>query len=315
MLPDEALSTRAIGARFLPPRNVTREPLVDYELGGVALQDASQGLQVKVWKVELVGDDVVLSAEGVAPVVLFTQSDITEIALAFDQNMQPFVAYMLAGRHARFRWFDATVPGFVTTALPAGSYSLRASLDDKRGAAGTLTGRSDIVLTYLREGHLYCRAQRDRYEIEYDLDDGHDTRVIGQFGMSRAWRLQWQLIHVTPFPEPEITAISPSSAIEGSGAFALEVTGENFVPLSRVLWDGSERPTTYVSPTRLIAAIPASDLLIPGGGEVAVTVANPLPGGGESNSATFTVVGTFLRLTEDGDIRITEAGDQRELEH
>ena len=198
MIPLQTLSSRAVQSAFLPPRNVVREPLIDYELGGVALQDPSQGLKVQTWRAEVIGDDVVLAADNVPPAIVFTQPGITEIALAFDQNMQPFLAYMINDDEAKFRWFDTQVGDFVVNDLPAGSYSVRCTLDDKRSVSGTLLGRSDIILTYLRGGTLYMRAQRDRYQVEYALATDLDRYEIGQFGMSRNWRLQWQLV---PLPQ------------------------------------------------------------------------------------------------------------------
>jgi len=193
MLPDAVRSTSVVAAAFLPPRNVVRVKLVDFDLGGVAIQDPTQGLQVKVWRAEVIGDDVVLSAEGVTPTTIFTQAGITEIALTFDQNMQPFIAYVLNDTDAHFRWFDGTLSQFVVSDLPAGSHSPRCALDDKRDAAGTLAGASDIILTYLREGTLYARVQRDRYSDEYELATGYEDYVLGQFGMNRVLRMQWQL--------------------------------------------------------------------------------------------------------------------------
>jgi hypothetical protein len=46
-------------------------------------------------------------------------------------------------------------------------------------------------------------------------------------------------------------------------------------------------PEYAMSPTRVIAYIPASD--IAGAGSVAVTVLNPAPGGGTSGALTFSV--------------------------
>jgi hypothetical protein len=88
-------------------------------------------------------------------------------------------------------------------------------------------------------------------------------------------------------PVPTITAINPSSAVAGSGGFTLTITGTNFVNSSVVRWNGSDRPTTFVSSTQLTAAIPASDVAT--AGTANVTVFNPAPGGGESGAATFTI--------------------------
>jgi 6-phosphogluconolactonase len=57
---------------------------------------------------------------------------------------------------------------------------------------------------------------------------------------------------------------------------------------SVVRWNGSDRPTTSNGPlTDSLAQISASD--IAAAGTAAVTVFNPAPGGGSSNSLTFTI--------------------------
>jgi hypothetical protein len=88
-------------------------------------------------------------------------------------------------------------------------------------------------------------------------------------------------------PAPTISSISPATAVAGSGGFTLTITGTNFVNSSVVRWNGSDRPTTFFSSTRLEAAIPASDVAT--AGTANVTVFNPAPGGGESGAVTFTI--------------------------
>src|SRR5260370_403527 len=61
-------------------------------------------------------------------------------------------------------------------------------------------------------------------------------------------------------PSPSLSSISPASATAGSSGFTLTVTGGNFVSGSVVQVNWSNRATTFVSSTRLTAAIPASDL-------------------------------------------------------
>ncbi len=53
------------------------------------------------------------------------------------------------------------------------------------------------------------------------------------------------------------------------------------------MWNGSERDTTFTSATRLTAAITPADLSNAGSAEV--TVFNPIPGSGTSNSLTFDI--------------------------
>jgi alpha-D-ribose 1-methylphosphonate 5-triphosphate synthase subunit PhnH len=90
-----------------------------------------------------------------------------------------------------------------------------------------------------------------------------------------------------PNPVPTATNLSPGSATAGGAAFTLTVNGSNFTQGSKVQWMGVDKPTSFVNPTRLTAAISMAD--IAAAGPAAVTVFNPTPGGGTSNTLTFTV--------------------------
>jgi len=67
----------------------------------------------------------------------------------------------------------------------------------------------------------------------------------------------------------------------------MTVTGTGFVSGSSVLWNGGARTTTFVSSSKLTAAILASDIAT--AGTATITVANPGPGGGTSNTQFFQV--------------------------
>jgi len=88
-------------------------------------------------------------------------------------------------------------------------------------------------------------------------------------------------------PVPTTTSISPTSKTAGQPAFTLTVNGTNFVAGSKVRWKGANRTTTYVSATKLTAYIYTSDIAT--AGTAGVTVFNPTPGGGTSNTQTLTV--------------------------
>jgi YVTN family beta-propeller protein len=86
------------------------------------------------------------------------------------------------------------------------------------------------------------------------------------------------------------TGLSPdhkTAGDPGDPAFTLTVNGTGFISGSVVRWNGSDRTTTYVSPTQITASVPAAD--IASAGTASVTVFNPGPGGGESNAQAFTV--------------------------
>src|ERR1019366_10331307 len=88
-------------------------------------------------------------------------------------------------------------------------------------------------------------------------------------------------------PVPVITSLVPNTVSAGSGALMLTVNGSNFISSSVVQWNGSARTTAFVNAGQLTAAITAADVLT--ASVIPVTVFNPTPGGGTSNSVNFNV--------------------------
>jgi uncharacterized protein (TIGR03437 family) len=85
-----------------------------------------------------------------------------------------------------------------------------------------------------------------------------------------------------PNPLPAITSISPTAVCAGLGAITVTVNGSNFTPLSIVRLKGYGRPTKFVSSSQLtvLAYSQFED-------NIDITVFNPAPGGGISNSQTL----------------------------
>ena len=166
--------------------------LQDWEWGGIALNDPTEGLLVQQWKYTLEIDEetgvgsVYVEAPSVTKTLMFTGSDITEVAGAFDQNMRPFVAYTQSGV-GKFWWWDPTASAQVHTTLGGDCFDLRCGFDDKR-AFNTID--SDIILAYIRDGSLYHRLQRDRYDIEYLTYAGANRLVC--IGMNIKSCFQWR---------------------------------------------------------------------------------------------------------------------------
>src|SRR5439155_1083494 len=86
---------------------------------------------------------------------------------------------------------------------------------------------------------------------------------------------------------PSVSSLSPSSAIAGGAGFNLAVNGAGFVDGFVIRVDGLDRTTTFVDATQLSTTISAAE--IAAAGSFAVTVFDPDPSGGESNSLTFTI--------------------------
>jgi hypothetical protein len=190
MLPGNRASTVAVPGGFLPPDDITGDPLTDYEMGGAAVGDISKGFNHRLWIAKVVGDDVWLQQAGSAGSVIFAQSGITEMSFGFDLSMRPTVAFVSAGV-LWLRWYDPLVPGYVFTSFGEGR-NPKVALDDKR--AFQIASGSDVIFAYIRGTTLYYRQHRDRYEIERALLSGVEpSRQLRNLGLNTLLRLQFDL--------------------------------------------------------------------------------------------------------------------------
>jgi len=193
VIPLNKLSSVPVYAPYLTPDNVERpSALVDYEMGGIALNDPSQGLQVLIWTVRYdpaIGH-VSIFAPGVIETTIFIEFGITSLSLAFDQNMRPFVAFVQNGT-AKFFWFDTVLGNTTITELPGDARCPQCCMDDKRDMQSS-QGDNDIILAYVRGTGLYYRQQRDRYEIERLLQDPIPGTNLLKVGMNEGRRLQFE---------------------------------------------------------------------------------------------------------------------------
>lgn len=193
MMPNNRLSTTPAPARFSGARAGSTSKTIDYEDGGIALQDPSRGLLYQRWRARLFNAGradsyVELSAREVPEFVWLTVPNMTEISFSFDANMRPVVAYV-AGGLPFLNWYDSTVAEYVTTPLASDAITPRVSLDDKRELASNGYQLSDVILAYVRGGDLYYRQQRDRYTIERLLRTGATPLI--RIGFTRGLRFQF----------------------------------------------------------------------------------------------------------------------------
>lgn len=188
-LPFDALSTTPVPSVFIGGRALPVTNLKDRESGGIALSDPSAGLQYQIWTAEISADrtQIVVSAPSVAATTLYTGVNISEVSLTFDQNMRPVLAFVEDGI-AKLRWFDTVPQEQVVTVFGADYITPRVTLDDKRL---TQNANSDVILAYLRDGNLYHRRQRDRFQTELLLATGVKSSGIAKIGMGRGYRLQF----------------------------------------------------------------------------------------------------------------------------
>lgn len=197
-IPQEVLSTSTITGEYIPPYGRPTGPYEDWELGGIGVQNTSEPLDYQQWRMTYVYDrsasnygDFILEGmkTGVHGTVL-NVSDVTDMAFAFDQNMNLFILYVLSDCTCKYYWWDPVVVGYTTTTMDSGVTSPACVRDDHRELQD---GTSDIILAYIRAGNLYFRQERERYLTEHLLMSGVGMTRIERMGLTKVLRLQIQL--------------------------------------------------------------------------------------------------------------------------
>jgi len=184
MIPNNAFTTQPIVSAFLPPKDEPYQPLTSKSRGGVALNDASQGRDYQNWVVSYDGANILVAPQGGSTAFTLTVAGVLSVSLAFDNNMNPVIAWMDAVG-AKLYWFNNV--SFVTTPFPA--TSCRVTIDDVRDF---YNADSDVIFAYTNAGTLYWRQQRDQYAIQRTV--GTTTGLLQKVGLNQLNRLQFQLL-------------------------------------------------------------------------------------------------------------------------
>lgn len=167
-----------------------RAPLIDYEVGGVAINDPSQGLRGYDWTAEFDPADgwvyVWREDQGKASkVAVLQRPGITHLGLAFDQNMRVHLCWTDAT--GSFLWrFSNEAGGMITVPIP-GASTPAITLDDHRPER---VSDSDIILSYISGTQLCFRVQRELYDVVHatELGTAAELNAAGMAGI----RFQWE---------------------------------------------------------------------------------------------------------------------------
>jgi hypothetical protein len=154
---------------------------------------------------------------------------------------------------------------------------------------GTGYNESSVVrLDDVGQPTAFVSATQLRITIDDSTVATAGTHVIKVFTAAPGGGTSGALNLSVTNPAPTTSAITPTTTLAQGPGFTLTVNGTGFIEgVSTVRWNGSARTTTFVSATQLTAAINAAD--IANAGAIPVTVNNPSPGGGTSNSQSFAV--------------------------
>jgi len=199
MIPEQSLINPPIIASYFSPDDLANTSITDYELGGIGLQDSSQGLEYQTWTLEVIGSGsstaVQLSSPNTTATQIFARSNITWARLAFDQNMHPIIAFIDQNGPTLY-WYDSTILGNSYLSLGASVTYPCCTMDDKR-AMQTRLGNNDVIVAYIKNQNLYYVQQRDRYAIEYLLYANAQNLIANPFvnkvGMDINYRLLFEI--------------------------------------------------------------------------------------------------------------------------
>lgn len=193
MIPIKSI-TPVIGMLYAPD-NIPKRPTIDYELGGIGLQNPSEGLEIQTWRCWFDIDNaaVMVEAPNTPPTMIFEQDNIVWLSFSFDQNMRWSAVYTLSDGYSYLRWYNSLIGDYDITELDSGIITPFLTLDDKRYLQVN-SGKSDVVLAYIQEQKVYVRVQRERFLIAHLwAEDLPDDWFIRNFGMSNKLRLQMEI--------------------------------------------------------------------------------------------------------------------------
>ena len=185
MLPNNQWASQAVIDDIIAPRDKAKvNATTSSDNGPIAIQNTSKGLMAKIWTASY--NSVTGSVTLQDGTNLFTDTNLKELSLTFNQNAAPFIAFRSATR-IKIWWYDPLLSNYTIKDVTTGDQPF-CYLDERRPE---FSANSDVFLLYHRDGEIFYRLQRDRFDVEYStgIIGGTDI-VIECFGMAKNNRLQ-----------------------------------------------------------------------------------------------------------------------------
>lgn len=185
MLPNNQWASQAVVDDIIAPRDKAKvNPTTSSDNGPIAIQNTSKGLMAKIWTASY--NSVTGAVKLQDGTSLFTDVNLKELSLTFTQNGNPFIAFR-SGTRIKIWWYDPLLSDYTIKDVAAGDQPF-CYLDERRPE---FSANSDVFLLYHRDGEIFYRLQRDRFDVEYStgIIGGTDI-VIECFGMAKNNRLQ-----------------------------------------------------------------------------------------------------------------------------
>lgn len=186
MIPANTFTVDAIVSNFISPNS---DPYIAFRqvvLGGLAIGDPSKGRTFQRWVIAYEAGTINVKPENGSIAFSLIASDVLSISLSFDNNMGIVIAWRtITG--AKLYYYNS-ISSTYTTREFIGPTSCRVCVDDARDFNSS---QSDVIFAYTKDGKLYYRQQRDRYDVEYLI--GTTTKKLIKAGPNEGNRLQFEL--------------------------------------------------------------------------------------------------------------------------
>jgi len=222
---------------------------------------------------------VVNSSTGISSVSVINNTDFSTTNFTLPSDAKETISLTIEDPSSKFA-------GRVTSGgAPINNAFVRALQGGVEKGTATTNASGDYAIFNLKSGTYDVEASASGYVTQ--------TQSGQSVGLGRITLVNFNLNEViVTNPVPQISQpLVPTSATPGASQFTLTVRGSNFVAGAVVRWNGANRTTTFVSSTVLQAEITPSDLA--SAGTAVVTVFNPTPAGGLSNSAFFHITNSL----------------------
>lgn len=189
MIPGNRFTSVPIIGTFLYLGEAPYDPLSQTVMGGIALNDGTQGRLVKPWTIFYTPAAALIQVQpSDGPVALtLSEADVQTVSLAFDTNMSPVISWQTS-TGANLYYYDTLTFSYVTRNF-AGVTSCRVCVDDP---LAFYVSQSDVIFGYTLNGNLCYRQQRDRYDIEYIIKP--TSKHLIKMGPSSENRLQFEML-------------------------------------------------------------------------------------------------------------------------
>jgi len=178
-------------APFVGPKKLYCSGIKEYNWGGVGLSDISEGLEYQRWCCRLFRGYIILEAEEVAPITVYSGINITECSFAFDAEMGLVLAFM-DGAALKVSFYNTStqkreVNTITTTAVSPKLLSYKMGNYD------------DVLLLFIGSvGELKYMKYSDKFSGPFHILSEKVHKKIRKVGVNADGRLQLSMLGVAP---------------------------------------------------------------------------------------------------------------------